>query len=59
MNFKKSKAKRIVLLTSILIINTLGSTANASNCNSFPKIFGGSAEDTSIYSFDIFQDKLA
>ena len=31
----------------------------APTCNSFPKIFGGSGHDTSLYQIDVFADYLA
>jgi hypothetical protein len=47
----------LVLLS--LIFAALSPTITAADCNSFPKIFGGSTHDSNLYQFDVFKDYLA
>ena len=37
----------------------LGDSYQAPTCNSFPKIFGGSADSSYLYHIDVFADYLA
>ncbi len=48
-----------ILIFVIFLIMPLLPSINASTCNSFPKIFGGSIENSYLTQIDVYNDYLA
>jgi len=48
-----------ILIFVIFLMIALLPSINASTCNSFPKIFGGSIADSYLTQIDVYNDYLA
>jgi hypothetical protein len=55
---KKIRLNYSLVLLSLIFASS-SPTIKAVDCNSFPKIFGGSSQDSRLFQFDVFQDFLA
>jgi hypothetical protein len=58
-NLSNGITKVFSIIIVLAVIFGIPKFSVQANCNSFPKIFGGSGYDTKLYHIDLFADYLA